>query len=62
MYPNNNFVSRVVIAEWYYIEIMLLGKHMPQVEEFKYLGILFTTDGRKEREIYRRFGAAAAVM
>ena len=33
-----------------------------QVEEFKYLGILFTSDGRREREIDRRIGAASAVM
>uniref|UniRef100_A0A3P8VZB6 Spliceosome associated factor 3, U4/U6 recycling protein n=1 Tax=Cynoglossus semilaevis TaxID=244447 RepID=A0A3P8VZB6_CYNSE len=35
---------------------------LPQVEEFKYLGVLFTSDGRIEREIDRRIGAAAAVM
>ncbi|KAK3517717.1 hypothetical protein QTP70_016386 [Hemibagrus guttatus] len=34
----------------------------PQVEEFKYLGILFTSEGRMDREIDRRIGAAAAVM
>ena len=35
---------------------------LPQVEEFKYLGILFTSEGRMEREIDRRIGAASAVM
>ncbi|TWW73564.1 hypothetical protein D4764_15G0009580 [Takifugu flavidus] len=35
---------------------------LPQVEEFKYLGILFTNEGRMEREIDRRIGAASAVM
>ena len=35
---------------------------LPQVEEFKYLGILFTSDGRREREIDRRIGAASAVV
>ncbi|KAL4006357.1 guanylate cyclase activator 1 [Sarotherodon galilaeus] len=35
---------------------------LPQVEEFKYLGALFTSDGRREREIDRRIGATAAVM
>ncbi|KAL3999283.1 hypothetical protein ACER0C_007054 [Sarotherodon galilaeus] len=33
-----------------------------QVEEFKYLGVLFTSDGRREREIDRRIGAAATAM
>ncbi len=35
---------------------------LPQVEEFKYLGVLFTSEGRIEREIDRRIGAASAVM
>ncbi|MDF4355550.1 hypothetical protein P3445_23995, partial [Vibrio parahaemolyticus] len=38
------------------------GEVLPQVEEFKYLGILFTSEGRMEREIDRRIGAASAVM
>jgi len=37
------------------------GGVLPQVEEFKYLGILFTNEGRREREIDRRIGAASAV-
>ena len=35
---------------------------LPQVEEFKYLRVLFTREGRMEREINRRIGAASAVM
>ncbi|KAK0138540.1 putative uncharacterized transposon-derived protein F52C9.6 [Merluccius polli] len=37
---------------------------LPQVEELgvKYLGVLFTSEGRMEREINRRIGAASAVM
>ncbi|KAK3516010.1 hypothetical protein QTP70_000994 [Hemibagrus guttatus] len=38
------------------------GEVFPQVEEFKYLGVLFTSEGRMEREIDRQIGAAAAVM
>ncbi|XDV44325.1 hypothetical protein PO909_012625 [Leuciscus waleckii] len=38
------------------------GEFLPQVEEFKYLGVLFTSEGRMEREIDRRIGAASAVM
>ncbi|KAK3559185.1 hypothetical protein QTP86_005078 [Hemibagrus guttatus] len=38
------------------------GEVLPQVEEFKYLGDLFTSEGRMDREIDRRIGAAAAVM
>ncbi|KAK3545285.1 hypothetical protein QTP70_003049, partial [Hemibagrus guttatus] len=38
------------------------GEVLPQVEEFKYLRVLFTSEGRMEREIDRRIGAAAAVM
>ncbi|KAI3359801.1 hypothetical protein L3Q82_014174 [Scortum barcoo] len=42
-------------AEW-------VEKVLPQVEEFKYLGVLFTSEGKIEREIDRRIGAASAVM
>ncbi|XP_056588515.1 uncharacterized protein LOC130408985 [Triplophysa dalaica] len=38
------------------------GEFQPQMEEFKYLGILFTSEGRMEREIDIRIGAASAVM
>ncbi|KAK3544079.1 hypothetical protein QTP86_001145, partial [Hemibagrus guttatus] len=38
------------------------GEVLPQVEEFKYLKVLFTSEGRMDREIDRRIGAAAAVM
>ncbi|KAK3567045.1 hypothetical protein QTP86_009013 [Hemibagrus guttatus] len=38
------------------------GEVLPQVEELKYLGVLFTSEGRMDREIDRRIGAAAAVM
>ncbi|KAI3377084.1 hypothetical protein L3Q82_000062 [Scortum barcoo] len=33
------------------------GEVLPQVEEFKYLGVLFTSEGKMEREIDRRIGA-----
>ncbi|TWW66772.1 hypothetical protein D4764_20G0008040 [Takifugu flavidus] len=38
------------------------SKSKSMVEEFKYLRILFTSEGRMEREIDRRIGAASAVM
>ncbi|KAK3529276.1 hypothetical protein QTP70_024824 [Hemibagrus guttatus] len=38
------------------------GEALPQVEEFKYLKVLFTSEGRMDREIDRQIGAAAAVM
>ncbi|KAI3373872.1 hypothetical protein L3Q82_021981 [Scortum barcoo] len=38
------------------------GEVLPQVEEFKYLGVLFTSEGKMEREIDRWIGAASAVM
>ncbi|KAK3509359.1 hypothetical protein QTP70_030004 [Hemibagrus guttatus] len=38
------------------------GEVLPQVEEFKYLGVLFMSEGRMDHEIDRRIGAAAAVM
>ncbi|KAI3373320.1 hypothetical protein L3Q82_006620 [Scortum barcoo] len=39
------------------------GEVLPQVEEFKCLGVLFTSEGKMEREIdSKRIGAASAVM
>ncbi|KAK7889103.1 hypothetical protein WMY93_024663 [Mugilogobius chulae] len=38
------------------------GESLPQVEEFKYLGVLFTSEGRMEREIDRRIGAASVMQ
>ncbi|KAK3518470.1 hypothetical protein QTP70_000905 [Hemibagrus guttatus] len=39
-----------------------ISRRSQKVEEFKYLGVLFTSEGRMDREIDRRIGAAAAVM
>lgn len=38
------------------------GETLPQVEEFKYPGVLFTSEGKMERESDRRIGAASSVM
>ncbi|KAI3362094.1 hypothetical protein L3Q82_012420 [Scortum barcoo] len=38
------------------------GEVLPQVEEFKYLGVLFMSEGKLECEIDRRIGAASPVM
>ncbi|KAK3541007.1 hypothetical protein QTP86_010128 [Hemibagrus guttatus] len=38
------------------------GEVLPQVEEFKYLGVLFTSEVRMDHEIDRRISAAAAIM
>ncbi|TWW67374.1 hypothetical protein D4764_02G0004150 [Takifugu flavidus] len=35
---------------------------LPQVEEFKYLGVLFRSEGRMEQEVNRRIGAVSTVM
>ena len=34
------------------------NESLPQVKEFKYLGVLFASEGTMEREIGRRIGAA----
>ncbi|TWW73438.1 hypothetical protein D4764_15G0008320 [Takifugu flavidus] len=46
------------------VECLLRVKEeiLPQVEEFKYLGVSFTSEGRMEQKIDRRIGAASAVM
>ncbi|KAK3517264.1 hypothetical protein QTP70_001756 [Hemibagrus guttatus] len=42
--------------------LQVVGEFLPQVEEFMYLGVLFTSEGRMDREIDRWIGAVAAVM
>ncbi|TWW81681.1 hypothetical protein D4764_01G0014960 [Takifugu flavidus] len=40
------------------VECLLRVKEeiLPQLEEFKYLGVLFTSEGRMEQEIHRQTG------
>ncbi|KAK5868555.1 hypothetical protein PBY51_009556 [Eleginops maclovinus] len=35
---------------------------LPQVKEFKHLGVLFSSEGTMEREMGRRVGAAGTVL
>ena len=54
--------SKAMVLNWKKVECSLRVRDNPQTEEFKYLGILFTSDGRLEREMDRRIGASSAVM
>jgi len=48
----------------FWVRILHFMPHeiIPEVEEFKYFGVLFTSEGRMEREIGGRIGAASAVL
>ncbi|TWW64993.1 hypothetical protein D4764_22G0006400 [Takifugu flavidus] len=48
--------SEAMVLDRKKVECLLRVKEeiLPQVEEFKYLGVLFTSEGRMEREIDRR--------
>ena len=37
---------------------MVGGELLPQAKEFKYLGVLFMSNGKMECEMDRRFGAS----
>ncbi|TWW56354.1 hypothetical protein D4764_08G0003410 [Takifugu flavidus] len=56
--------SEAMVLNWKKVECLLRVKEqiLPQVEEFKHLGVLFTSEGRMEQEIDRRIGAVSAVM
>ncbi|KAK3534950.1 hypothetical protein QTP70_002031 [Hemibagrus guttatus] len=56
--------SEAMVLDWKKVVCTLQvgGEVLPQVEEFKYLGVLFMSEGRMDREIDRWLGAAAAVM
>ncbi|TWW74691.1 hypothetical protein D4764_14G0006940 [Takifugu flavidus] len=52
--------SKAMVLNRKKVESLLRVKEeiLPQVEEFKYLGVLFMNEGRMEQEINRRIGAA----
>ncbi|KAI3358013.1 hypothetical protein L3Q82_003033 [Scortum barcoo] len=56
--------SEAMVLNWKRVACPLWvgGEVLPQVEEFKDLGVLFTSEGKMEREIDRRIGTASAVM
>ena len=56
----STFKSEAMVLD--HCSLRVQGEFLPQVEEFKYLGVLFTSEGRMECEIDRWIGAAAAVM
>ena len=55
--------SEAMVLIWKKVNCLLRFKEeiLPQVGEFKYLWVLFTSEGRMEREIDRQIGAASAV-
>ncbi|KAK3550042.1 hypothetical protein QTP86_018660 [Hemibagrus guttatus] len=57
-------ISEAMVLGWKKVACTLQagGEVLPQVEEFKYLGVLFMSEGRMDLEIDRWIGAAAAVM
>nr|XP_005726011.1 PREDICTED: uncharacterized protein LOC102198589 [Pundamilia nyererei] len=42
--------------------LVIRDEFLPRVEEFKYLGVLFSSDGRRGKDIDRQISAAAAVL
>ena len=56
--------SEAMALDWKKVACSLQvgGELLPQVEELKYLGVLFTSEGRMERKIDRWICAVAAVM
>ena len=56
--------SETMVLSWKRVECSLrVGNEiLPQVEEFKYLWVLFTSEGRMEHEIDGRICAASAVL
>ncbi|KAF7642406.1 hypothetical protein LDENG_00258420 [Lucifuga dentata] len=44
------------------VKVQVRGDSLPQTEEFKYLGVLFTSEDRMEREVDRWIGEASEVL
>ncbi|KAK3528750.1 hypothetical protein QTP70_011199 [Hemibagrus guttatus] len=62
MVSTSKFEAMVLDRKKVACTLQVGGEFLPQVEEFKYLGVLFTSEGRMDREIDRRIGSVAAVM
>lgn len=60
----SSFKSKTMVLNQKRVEHLLRigGESLPQVEEFKYFGVLFTSDGRLEWEMDGRIGASSSVM
>ncbi|KAK3565554.1 hypothetical protein QTP86_011946 [Hemibagrus guttatus] len=60
----STYKTEAMVLDWKKVACTLQvgGEFLPQVEEFKYLRVLFTSEERMDREIDRRIGAPAAVM
>ena len=56
----SNSKSEAMVLDWKKVawSLRIGGEFLPQVEEFEYLGVLFMSEGRMERETDRRNGAA----
>nr|XP_023656259.1 uncharacterized protein LOC111837982 [Paramormyrops kingsleyae] len=54
--------AMVLNQKWMHCRLLVGDELPPQAKELKYLGVLFTSEGRREREIDRRTGAALAEM
>ncbi|TWW64116.1 hypothetical protein D4764_03G0011240 [Takifugu flavidus] len=56
--------SEAMVLNWKKVECLLRVKEkiLPQVEEFMYLGVLFTSERRMEQEIDRWIGAESALQ
>jgi len=63
-WPGSSSKFEAMFLNWKKVECSLWvgDKALPQAEGFMYLGILFTSDCRLEREMNRRIGASSAVM
>ena len=56
--------SEAMVLSWKRVDCppQVSGELLPQVEEFKYLRVLFTSEWKMEREIDRWIGSVSAVM
>ena len=56
--------SEAMVLSWKRVDCPLSvgGELLPQVEDFKYLGVLFTNERKMEREFDRGIRAVSAMM
>ncbi|KAK3558298.1 hypothetical protein QTP86_014684 [Hemibagrus guttatus] len=61
LYNRSRSLVRIASCKSDLFPVQVGGEFLPQVKEFKYLGVLFTSEGRMDHEIDRRIGAVAVM-
>ena len=60
VWRRTQLLALIIYIIWYRYLCMIWNESLAQVKEFKYLGVMFASEGTMEREIGRRIGATSS--